>query len=131
MEICLFYRCKKHNRNEVYCEPLFPPRYPLPKHRELKYILYKVIGNCDYKKRFLQMKRTKHLANLELDVDEFIKFTEKFLEFESPDTLLDVFENLTDETKNLIKQSLTAINENERFREYVDKIKKELLKSKL
>ena len=135
-KLCVWFECKTHKRDEYYVEKIKiyseGLAYKTPKYIQFKANLVKLISDCKYANE-LEKLPYDNFRKLRLSDDEFIKFVSEFLKYETPDIVILLFNNLNKKIKKLVRDSIVAIKNNdiEKFKEYIDLLKNELVKTNL
>ena len=123
------YFCKTCNKYECDYETYgFPAG--VSKYKELRLILVKTISDCKYKSLIYRIP-DGHLSTLRVDYLAFENFVKKMLTFESAEFLLNLLINMNRKIKKLIRESTKFLSDDEKFKEFIEKMKNELIKSKL
>jgi len=120
------YFCKSCNKYEYYYEK-YGVHGGLAKYKDFKLTLIEIISDCKYL-NLIERINDYRLTTLKLSSIKFLDFVKTILKFESAEFLLNLLINMNKKIKKLIEESAYLYEDEEKFKEYVDLLKKELIK---
>ena len=123
------YFCKSCNKYEYYYEK-YGVHGGLAKYKDFKLTLIEIISDCRYL-NLIERISDSQLSTLRIDCFNFEYFVKTILKFKSTEFLLNLLINMNKKIKKLIEESAYLYKDEEKFKEYIKKMKNELIKLKL
>ena len=120
------YFCKTCNKYEYYYYD-YTFSHGVAKYKDFKLTLIEIISDCKYL-NLIERINDYRLTTLKLSSIKFLDFVKTILKFESAEFLLNLLINMNKKIKKLIEESAYLYEDEEKFKEYVDLLKKELIK---